>query len=641
MRARLCSRATLVLALLAAAGSNAPAGERPVKLVDPLFFAHSVALGDLPPVEERVPETPAIANFEAPGQRPGKHGGTLRLVMGRTRDVRMMMVYGYARLVCYDTSYEIVPDVLERIEVKENRIFTLYLRKGHKWSDGQPFTAEDFRYYWEDVANNRELSPGGLNKALVVAGEKPRFEVIDRTTLRYAWSKPNPHFLPALAGAAPLFIYRPAHYLKRFHARYANPGTLARLIERLRLHNWAALHDQKDNQYRFDNPDLPTLQPWINTTRGPSQRFIFRRNPYYYRIDPNGRQLPYIDQVIMNIASRRLVAAKTAAGESDLQARSLYFKDYTFLKANEKRNRYEVRLWRTAKGAHRALYPNLNVKDPAWRRLFRDVRFRRALSLAVNRHEINQVLYHGAAIEGNNSVLPQSPLFRPEYRASWARFDLERANALLDEVGLTAKDSRGIRLLPDGRPMNLIVETAGESSEQADILELVQDSWLKIGIKLYTKPSQREVFRKRIMSGETLMSIWAGLDNGVVTAAMSPAALAPSNQYQLQWPQWGRYYETQGQGGRPPELPGVKELAELNAAWLRATSREEQEKIWHRMLAIHAREVFTIGLIAGVLQPVVVSNRLKNVPAQGMYAWNPGAYFGIYKPDTFWFGVDR
>ena len=641
MRARLCCRATLVLALLAAAGVNASAVERPVKLVDPLFLAHSVALGDLPPVEERVPETPAIASFEAPGQRPGKHGGTLRLVMGRTRDVRMMLVYGYARLVRYDTNYEIVPDVLERFEVKKNRIFTLYLRKGHKWSDGRPFTAEDFRYYWEDVANNRELSPGGLNKALVVAGEKPRFVVIDRTTIRYAWSKPNPHFLPALAGASPLFIYRPAHYLKRFHARYTNPGTLARLIERLRLHNWAALHDQKDNQYRFDNPDLPTLQPWINTTRGPSQRFIFWRNPYYYRIDPNGRQLPYIDQVIMNIASRRLVAAKTAAGESDLQARSLYFKDYTFLKANEKRNRYEVQLWRTAKGAHLALYPNLNVKDPVWRRLFRDVRFRRALSLAVNRHEINQVLYYGLAIEGNNSVLPQSSLYRPEYRASWARFDLERANALLDEVGLRRRDSRGIRLLPDGRPMNLIVETAGESSEQADILELVHDSWLGIGIKLYTKPSQREVFRKRIMSGETLMSIWAGLDNGVVTAAMSPAALAPSHQYQLQWPQWGRYYETRGQGGTPPELPGVKELAELNAAWLRTTSREEQEKIWHRMLAIHAREVFTIGLIAGVLQPVVVSNRLKNVPAQGIYAWNPGAYFGIYKPDTFWFAAGR
>jgi peptide/nickel transport system substrate-binding protein len=234
-------------------------------------------------------------------------------------------------------------------------------------------------------------------------------------------------------------------------------------------------------------------------------------------------------------------------------------------------------------------------------------------------------------------VLPQSPLYKPEYRDSWAEYDLKRANARLDEMGLTKKGSDGIRLLPNGQPMNLIVETASLSSEQADLLELVRDTWRKVGIKLFTKPSQREVFRNRVMSGETLVSIWSGLDYGLANPLTDPAELAPSNQYQLQWPKWGRYYETGGKAGTEPDLPAAKELVELHRAWLGTASAKRREDIWRRMLEIHAREVFTIGLIGGVPQPVVVDNKLKNVPEKGIYSWSPTAYFGVYKPDSFWF----
>ena len=628
---------TFVVALLAAALAAGFARGAPAQYKEPLFLAHSVAMGDLPPVEKRLPANPAVADLAARGLSPGKYGGTLRLLMGRARDTRMMVIYGYARLVAYNPEFEIVPDILERAEVKDGRIFTLYLRQGHKWSDGRPFTSEDFRYYWEDVANNRELSPGGPHKVLLVDGEPPRFEVVDETTVRYSWSKPNPQFLPKLAAASPLFIYRPAHYLKRFHNRYTAPERLAMLAERMRFHNWAALHDKKDNLYRFDNPDLPTLQPWMNLTRGPSQRFVFTRNPYYYRVDTAGRQLPYIDRVHMTIVSAKLIPAKTAAGDSDLQARNIHFSNYTFLKASAKRSGYTVRLWRSTKGAHLALYFNLNANDPVWAPILRDARFRQALSLAVDREEINQVMYYGLAIVGNNSVLPQSPLYKPEYRDSWAEYDLKRANARLDEMGLTKKGSDGIRLLPNGQPMNLIVETASLSSEQADLLELVRDTWRKVGIKLFTKPSQREVFRNRVMSGETLVSIWSGLDYGLANPLTDPAELAPSNQYQLQWPKWGRYYETGGKAGTEPDLPAAKELVELHRAWLGTASAKRREEIWRRMLEIHAREVFTIGLIGGVPQPVVVDNKLKNVPEKGIYSWSPTAYFGVYKPDSFWF----
>ena len=216
------------------------------------------------------------------------------------------------------------------------------------------------------------------------------------------------------------------------------------------------MHINRFRPYKNTNPELPTLQPWVNTTRAPSQRYVFERNPFYHRVDGEGRQLPYIDRVVLNIADAKLIPAKAGAGETDLQARHLAFGDYPYLKEGEKRSGYRVSLWDTTKGAHVALFPNLNVEDDAWRALVRDARFRRALSLGIDREEINYVIYYGLAREGNDSVLPGSPLYRPEYRERWTAYDLAAAGALLDDLGLGPRDSDGVRLLPDGRRMEII-----------------------------------------------------------------------------------------------------------------------------------------------------------------------------------------
>jgi len=601
------------------------------------YFAERVKSGELPPVERRVPENPKVADFGLKDRTLGRYGGDMQTLMGRSKDVRLMVVYGYARLVAYDRNFDIVADILESVAVDEGRAFTLRLRKGHRWSDGHPFTSEDFRYYWEDIANNPELSPYGLSPVFAVDGELPKFEVIDDQTVRYSWTKPNPFFLPALAGTRPAYIYAPSHYLRKYHAGYSDRAKLDAKAKKKGQRNWVSIHTKRYHPYKNENPDLPTLQPWVNTTKKPSTRFVFVRNPYFHRVDGDGRQLPYIDRVIMNIADGKLIPAKTGAGESDLQARSLSFSDYTFLKESEQRTDNRVRLWQTTKGSHVALFPNLNVDDPVWRQLVRDVRFRRALSLAIDRLGINQVIYYGLATEGNNTVHEDSPLFKPRYREAWAQFDLKTANALLDELGLTKRDTRGIRLLPDGRPMRIIVETAGEDTEQADVLELIHDTWLKAGIKLFTKPLQREVFRNRIFAGSTLVSVWGGLENGLPTADMTPEALAPTNQIQLQWPKWGQFFETGGKVGEPVDLPEAKELLALNEEWLVAADKNARAEIWHKMLEILADQVFSIGLVAAVPQPVVVNKALRNVPQKGVYNWEPGAHFGIYRPDTFWF----
>jgi peptide/nickel transport system substrate-binding protein len=600
------------------------------------ILAEPVAAGKLPSVAERLPEKPYVVQMDG-GRKAGKYGGDLNILMARSKDVRQMVVYGYARLVKYDRNFELVPDILEAADIEEGRVFTLRLRKGHRWSDGTPFTTEDFRYWWENVANDTNLSPAGPPVSLRVGGELPKVEIIDETTIRYSWPAPNPRFLPALAGASPLYIYRPARYLKQYHAAYTDEAGLNALAEAQGQRNWASLHNKLDNQYKNDNVDLPSLQPWINSTAAPSERFIFVRNPYFHRVDPDGRQLPYIDRVVMQVASSKIVPAKTGTGESDLQARYLRFDNYTFLRENQDRNGFKTLLWRIGKGSHMTLYPNLNAQDEEWRKLFRDVRVRRALSLAISREEINQVIYFGLALQAQNTVLPQSPLFRPEYQTAWAGFDLTQANALLDEAGLTARNNAGLRLLPDGRPMELIVETAGESTEQTDVLAMVRDSWKKIGIALHSKPSQREVVRNRIYAGETQMSIWEGLENGLPGPDSLPDELAPTHQDQYQWPKWGQYLQTSGKSGEPVDMDKPKELAVLLDGWYAAGNRAAKQEIWHRMLSVWADQVFTIGIVSGVMQPVVVDAKLRNVPEEGMYTWDPGAHFGIYEPDSFWF----
>ena len=630
---RMSGVSVLAAALACAAGAAAAAAS----YIEVPSLAERVENGDLPPIERRVPSRPSIVPLTGDGLAPGRHGGDLRLLMGRARDVRLMVVYGYARLVGYDRNYELAPDILEDLEIEEGRIFTLRLRPGHRWSDGEPFTSEDFRYYWEDIATNEHLAPFGPPRAFLVDDESPRFEVLDARTVRYTWTRPNPFFVPALAGARPEPLYAPAHYLKAFHARYAGEEALNEMALGEGKRSWAALHTSRFRPYKNTNPDLPSLQPWFSTTSPPSQRYVFRRNPYFHRVDRNGRQLPYIDRVVMNISDGKLIPAKTGAGESDLQARHLTFDDYTFLKQSEKRTRKQVRLWETTKGAHIALYPNLNVDDPVWRDLLRDVRFRRALSLAIDRHEINQVLYFGLATEGNDTVHAKCSMYREDYRRRWARFDPDAANALLDEIGLVRRNDEGTRLMPDGRPIEIVVETAGEDTEQTDVLELVGWTWKEVGIKLFSKPLQREVFKSRIGSGQTVVSVWGGLENGLPVPDMSPSDLAPTRHDQFQWPRWGQHYETAGESGEPPAPGPARELAALSRHWLSAPDTAARRAIWERMLEIRADNVFSIGIVSGVPQPVVVDSRLRNVPEHGIYNWDPGAHFGIYRPDTFWF----
>src|SRR5262249_24761137 len=224
-------------------------------------------------------------------------------------------------------------------------------------------------------------------------------------------------------------------------------------------------------------------------------------------------------------------------------------------------------------------------------------------SLAINRHEINMVVFYGLATEGNNTALKESQLYDPEFQKAWARFDLKQANKLLEEMGLT-KRSGGYRLLPDGREATILLESPGDSADQTDALQLVKDSWRQIGIRLLVKATQTSFFRNRVFSGQSIMSVFFGAENGLPTPTSSPAEWAPTAQWQLQWSQWGNFVETGGKAGEAIDLPEAKELLELYHRWTQATTMDERKEVWHKMLAINADQVFSIGLASAVPQPV-------------------------------------
>ena len=369
-------------------------------------MAELVKAGKLPPVQDRLPTNPVVVQ---PIEAIGKYGGSWTMVVAAGSDTKLAHAFGYSRLVGWDQKLAaIVPDLCESFQVKDNKEFTFNLRKGLKWSDGKPLTTADFRFYFEDVAGNADLNPNFVSN-LLVGGAKPTVTFPDDYTMKFAWPGANHTLLPLLAGGQALEIYLPKHYLSQFHAKYADKAALDKLIKDGGLKDWMALFGNKNHWYQMDNPEMPTMQPWTMSVPPPQEKYEFPRNPYYYKVDPQGNQLPYMDKLVMLSTDAKLVALKCSQGDSDFQSRSLTFDDIALLKGSEAKVGYKTLLWKSAQDSFMYIYPNHTCKDQVLRGLMRDKRFRIALSYAINRKEINDVLFMGYGVIQQAEILPGQP----------------------------------------------------------------------------------------------------------------------------------------------------------------------------------------------------------------------------------------
>ena len=568
-----------------------------------------VAAGELPPVEKRLPEEPVVIE---PFEEIGQYGGTWRRVgLGVADSSGPLRILNEGLLKWNHTCSELLPNIAKSWEVSQDgKVYTFHLNKGIKWSDGYPFTADDILFYYEDVLLNKELTPA-LPGWLVVAGEPGTIEKVDNYTVRFTFAEPYGIFLIRL-GATP-FIYAPKHYMRQFHPRYVSMDKLEELTKEAGFEFWYQLYGKKDYAWWVTNPERPTIWPWKVTVAPPAVRMVHERNPYYWKVDPEGNQLPYIDYMVHDtIENTEILAFKAIAGEIDMQWRHTKLADYTLYMENRGKGDYRLlEGWMNVIGAEPVIIPNLTCKDLVLRELFQDDRFRKALSLAINRQEINELCFMGLGEPRQASIVSGSYAFSEEWEKAYAEYDPEKANAFLDEIGLTERDKAGFRLRPDGKTLDVILEFVLLRPGASDVAELLKDYWKAIGIKVFARAVDRSLFQVNSDANEFQVQMWCYEGEGVL---INPSMLIPIvPRYGIWGSEYARYYATGGKAGEKPP----KDIARLQELWDKikiTVDEKEMGQLAEEINQLHIKNIWMIGTVGESPWVVVVKNNFRNIP---------------------------
>ncbi len=575
-----------------------------------------VAIGELPPVEERLPEEPMVI---APKEEIGKYGGSIRTwaldptVLGWDE----VTLRAQALLNLTPDKTTVIPNIAKGWDLSEDyKTLTVFLRKGMKWSDGELFTASDVMFWYEDIFLNDELTP--VKPSMWVSGGEPvRAEKIDDYTVRFQFAEAYPvilQHLTAIWGANP---FAPEHYLKEYHIKY-NPKANEIAKER-GYEAWYQLfkfHAPENFQARLD-PDRPVILPWMLEKSDATGNRYFVRNPYYWKIDTAGNQLPYVDRLVRSlVGSMEVRDMMYAAGEIDWGAANMPMAQYPFFKKNEEKAKYHVLEWRAGWGSDIAIQFNLTYpKDPVLVDIFKDIRFRQAMSLAINRDDINNTFYFGKGVPRQATLTSNCSFYEDWMGKYYAEHDPEKANQLLDEMGLKWDKEHEHRLRPDGERLTLIMELAmGHGYDRERSYLLIRDYWKEVGVELVIKTIARALYFERGGANQLQMGAW-GLPGEESGAWMNPwSNFAPywGDRYVgIPWKEW---WDTDGKSGEePPE--DVKRLFELAEKWpTTLPGTEEYERIGKELVTINLNNLFVIGAVGWLPWPVVCKDALKNTP---------------------------
>ena len=612
-------------------------GKKIEKFNEAPMLRTKVAAGELPPVEERLPEEPFVVE---PLEEIGQYGGTLNgaatapMTWEDPAQVRSQMIADYT----LDLKKEI-PDIFKSYEYSEDmKTLTIHLRKGMKWSDGAPFTADDCVFWWEDIAKNKEIAPV-MSKDFMPGGKLMEMEKVDDYTIRLHFAVPYPMFVQKFPDCicfpypVSFGIYAPKHYLKKWHIKY-NPKA-NELAKKEGYDNWwQAFKFHMDSMCTQQDPNLPTFHPWILKKRTPTLE-IFERNPYYHKVDTVGNQLPYIDELISNVVGDMETAnLKVISGEIDFAGICLATENYPLYKENEKKGNYRVLLWKSAWGSACTFGFNLNHKDPVLRKIFQDVRFRRAMSLAINRDEINEVVFRGTGVPRQVTILPTASFYKEEWGKAYAQYNPKKADALLDEMGLKWDAKHQYRLRPDGKTLAITIEYWPGEGPKTAICELVKEYWNAVGIKTEIKPEERSFYETRSAAGECDVVVWhtdrmtEGTNYSMGGSWFNPGWTGFNHT------EWTRWFNTDGkEGEEPPE--DVKELYKWCRDWVVATSKEEYIQLAQKIFDWHAKNVWMIGTVGMPAMPIVVKNNLRNVSKEAYFG--AGVEFWLPSQPAQWF----
>lgn len=572
-----------------------------------------VAAGELPPVEERLPKEPFVVgpgvliseedlDFEI-----GQYGGIQRMVRIWPSNSWAMLVQCDEPLVSGPgfTGEDVRGNVVKDFEVSEDgKVFTFHMREGLKWSDGHPVTIEDVLFTYEDVLLNEKLTPA-FPTYLSTDGEPMKLEAIDDYTFRVKFAKPYGGFLTQLAIVSwrrYRDLIKPKHYLKKFHPRYTPMEELEPLIkeEGLAKGEWWTLFQQKNISHggvvRESAIGFPVLSPWMLVKLTP-QVATFERNPYYFKVDTAGNQLPYIDGVRSELVQNlEMVTMKIVSGEVDHSYGYGALSKLPFYKENEEKGSYRIILYDMPRSMV-TIWPNLTYEDPVWRKVVRDVRFREALSLAINYEEIIEKLYLGFA----------SPtLITP------SEYNTEKANQLLDEMGLDKRNKEGWRLGPDGKVFTIPIEYAAYFEEERLTGELLVEYWKVVGLKTTTKQLAIGLFQARIDANDLKFPIGPAQGNPDIWWIWRSAEKVGF----FASPLWRDWWTTSGKEGEEPPSE-VKRFFRLCSHLMVPVSFQEREKILDEILSLLHENVWFIDTVSRAKYLVMVSKNMGNVAHKG------------------------
>ncbi|MGV8951248.1 MAG: ABC transporter substrate-binding protein [Cypionkella sp.] len=582
-------------------------------------FDAAVAAGTLPPLEERLPAREDVMVVQ-PRDSIGTYGGTVRY---NATNPQSFGNVGYsawdAHLTGFTTNWEeVYPDVARSIELAPDSMSaTVTLRKGMKWSDGAPVTADDILFFFNDIGGQGDLPP--LPGALVVGGEPTTVEKIDQETVKFSFAAPNPAFIITVARAEPGFPLAPKHYLQKWHKDY-NPDAEQLAIEE-GFASWvdAFVSHQAGQTGDFQiDPNLPVLKPWKLREVDQFGNQYYERNPYYWKVDTEGNQLPYLDeQVRMLVSDPEVVKLNVQSGQLDY-ADKFTTADLPVLKAGEQAGGYTTMLYTADLGAIVKYQFNITVADEVLRPIFNDVRFREAMSVAVNRQEINDTIFFGLGVPRQWGVSSQSPFYEDWMGPYFAEYDVEKANALLDEMGLT-KGADGIRLRPDGQPLRIVLSDA---INRVQVSELVAEYWTAVGVPTQVNTVTRETFQQAVSAGQVQASVWFADVVSEKDMFTRPFWFRPPYGLDtnpvgggLAWRQWE--LSNGAEGEEPP--PEYKAQQELVTRWQQTTlGSEEYYALGKEVVGNTVKQMLHIGTVGEIPYVYTRSNRLMNFPSDSM-----------------------
>jgi len=614
--------ATAVPATAAPAAPAAPATAAPAaaRYAEAPALAEKVQSGGLPPIEERLPIDPRVIPVT---EEIGQYGGTWhRCAVGISDAGIINSRLSYECLVRWnDDGSGVVPNVVKAFEINADATeFTFHLREGMKWSDGEPFTADDILFYYYDDLMNAERNPTFPKRYRdPVNQEPPTLEKVDDYTFKMILKSPYGLLIQVLAGPSALdWTVRPKHYLSQFHPAYAKKEELDAAIKAANFTNWWELFG---NRADWQNADIPHIWPWLPTRVPPDVPVVCDRNPFYWKVDEAGNQLPYIDAVQFDIVENAdLLNMKAVAGEIDCQFRHIMWANYPLFVENAEKGDYRVMKWTLAEGSNALLHPNMNSGNPQLRELMSTKDFRIALSVAIDRKAINELAYQGFGTPRQAALVPECPYFKPEHETIYAELDPDKGNELLDAIGLTAKDAEGFRLHKDGTPLTVTIEYAPIFGPWRDVVNMVCEQWKAIGIRGVPKEEDRTLFAERATGGLDMdMGIWT-MDR-CFTPLIEPLYFMPISggtppSTAREWVLWNDTGAEQGT--EPPE--DVKAQFELYEQ-IKGATPDVLPGLAQQFFDNAANALWFIGTV-GVLPHVgVVKNNFRNVPEKAISDW--------------------